>query len=74
MGKAVGVTSLEGYSIAGEIILGLEAVCLQLSLIYHAYMLMACVEEDLLRRRPFWGHKSESALLPETITFSSCTQ
>lgn len=27
MGKAVGVTSLEGCSIAGEIILGLKAVC-----------------------------------------------
>lgn len=27
MGKAVGVTSLEGCSIAGKIILGLKAVC-----------------------------------------------
>lgn len=44
MGKAVGVTSLEGYSIAGEIILGLEAVCLQLSLMICAY--------GLCRRRP----------------------
>lgn len=44
MGKAVGVTSFEEYSIAGEIILGLKAMCLQLSLVICAY--------DLCQKRP----------------------
>lgn len=72
MVKAVGVTSLEGCSIAGKIILGLKAMCCAVVIPDKCLWLMSkktCYIED-----PFAEGKSESAFVLEAIAFSSCTQ